>query len=438
METQLLLQRLFKLRQCQDSVFKARSRPCLQYQIGRCSAPCVSYISAADYAFSVEFVRLFLSGKSKLITRQIKKLMQEAAEQQNFEQAAYYRDQLFNLQKVQQQQCVIHGVADVDTVVIIFEAGIVCVDVLTVRHGLVLGNKTFVYELTTKDNILDELASFITQYYARAKTLNLPQRIITNIALDQALSTAIVTAIREIHFSQTDFKNIAKMEIISRATRKVHKQWLQLALTNAEQVLQQHLSNYTDLVKILEDLQKCLFLTQKINRIECFDVSHCSGEATIVARVVFTEDGPCKSAYRRYNIKHASSGDDYASLREALMRRFVVRSGEQQNEIVQSGEDENDIPSILIIDGGKGQLQVAAEVVAQKTGNMPLVLLSVAKGEGRKRGAEKIYFLHENKIVELGLEQAVFNFLLRVRDEAHRFAITGQRQKMRKLRQIRN
>lgn len=425
-ETRMLLQRVFKLRQCQDSIFKARSRPCLQYQIGRCSAPCVRFVSAEEYARNVEFVRLFLTGKSKVIINQIKKLMQEASRQLDFEQAAYYRDQLANLRQVQQQQCVIYGVDNIDVVVIIEQTGFFCVDVLLIRNGLVLGNKTFVYEINDANVIQEKLASFITQYYANQNVVNLPHRVITNVILEPKNRSAIIEALRQI--------TEQKIQILPKITRNIHKQWLQLALTNAEYILQQQVALQADLSKTFFELQQILSLEQKIQKIECFDVSHHSGEATVVSRVAFTPKGVCKEEYRRYNIKNAATGDDYAALHEALTRRFY--HSDTISEEAKSIDDRQALPDVLMIDGGKGQLQVAARILAEQR-KADIAVLAVAKGEGRKRGAETIYFLHNSKIINLTLPQAIFNFLLRVRDEAHRFAVTGQRQKMRKARVMR-
>lgn len=422
-ETRMLLQRIFKLRQCQDSVFKARSRPCLQYQIGRCSAPCVRFISAEEYARNVGFVRLFLTGKSKVIISQIKKLMQEASQQLDFELAAYYRDQLTNLRQVQQQQCVIYGADNIDVVVVIEQAGFFCIDVLLIRNGLVLGNKTFVHELNDTNVHQEKIASFLTQYYANQNAVNLPQRVVTNVILEPKNRAAIIEALQQI--------TEQKIQILPKITRNIHKQWLQLALTNAELVLQQQVAQRIDLSKVFFELQQILSLAHKVQRIECFDVSHHSGEATVVSRVVFTAEGVCKEEYRRYNIKNAAAGDDYAALHEALTRRFY--HSDTISEELKTADSRQVLPNVLMIDGGKGQLQVAANILTERQ-KTDIAVLAVAKGEGRKRGAETIYFLHNNKIINLTLPQAAFNFLLRVRDEAHRFAITGQRQKMRKTR----
>lgn len=426
-ETKMLLQKIFKLRQCSDHVFKSRSRPCLQYQIGRCFAPCVGLINQEEYSRYVDFVKLFLQGKNADLVHNIEKLMIQEAKSLNFNQAGIYRDQLTSLKHVTQQQCIISSSnVNLDVLAIIIKNQFVIIDILFVRNGLVLGNKSYVHEIDCELIALNDfVTTFIIQYYAKSyakPNINfiLPQKIMLNIQF----TPQEYNAIHDVIFTLTQ----QDVQIIKHTTKQtLYKQWMSLAIANAENNLMQKLTQHVDLTVIFHELQRELFLLTEIQYIECFDVSHHGGEATVVSQVVFDVNGEVKDKYRRYNVKYAKSSDDYGALREILSRRFAVCDSVPLAYI----------PDVLIIDGGKGQLDIAREVLSNIKNQEVLktmTLLSIAKGDGRKRGAETIYFWHNETLLTLLLSQIAFNFLLRIRDEAHRFAITGQRKKMRKQR----
>lgn len=431
-DTKMLLQKIFKLRQCSDHVFKSRSRPCLQYQIGRCFAPCVGLINQQEYNNYVEFVKLFLQGKNKELIKNIENLMLQESQNLNFAQASIYRDQLLSLKHISQQQCII-STSDInlDVLAVITQNQFVIIDILFIRHGLVLGNKNYVHEIDRElTNLQDFITTFLIQYYAKANmSFTFPQKIMLNIEL----SAQEIQAISDTIFTLTQ-QNI---QLIKHTTKnKLYQQWMQLAFTNAENNLMQKITQHVDFTTVFHELQQVLFLQSNIQFIECFDVSHHSGEATVVSQVVFDVKGEVKEKYRRYNVKHAKHNDDYGALKEVLQRRFAIFDKISKND--EENLTEIYLPNVVIIDGGKGQLDVAKDVLMQLKNQKiwnNLVLLSIAKGEKRKSGAETIYFWHNDNITTISsLSQVAFNFLLHIRDEAHRFAITGQRKKMRKNR----
>lgn len=407
-ETINLLQRTFKIRQCEDSYFQNRSRPCLQYQIKRCTAPCVGYISEQAYKLDIKHALLFLEGKSRQIINELVEAMEKAADKQNYEKAAIYRDQISNLQKIAERQHISAEKGDIDIVACATEGGQACVTVFYVRNGLNLGNRNFYPKLPEALSEEEILAAFIPQFYLEREA---PAEVILSA------KPAQLELIQNVLSEQAEHKVSLRTRV--RAERA---KWLELAASNAANALTTRLLSRTGLLKRFEALQDVMQLDSLPLRLECFDISHTQGEATIASCVVFTPEGPYKTDYRRYNIEGITGGDDYAAMRQALQRRFK-----------KSKQKEQVLPGILFIDGGKGQLRQAIEIFEELDINNVL-LIGVAKGEGRKAGLEKLVFSDGRPDLHLGLDSPALNLILQVRDEAHRFAISGHRAQRAKKR----
>lgn len=413
-DTLNFMQKLFKIRQCSEQFFKNRSRPCLQYQIKRCSAPCVNYISKEDYRKDIEFAMLLLQGKNNKVTDELIRRMDLAAENLDYEQAALYRDQIATLRRVQEQQTVSGEKGDVDVVTIAISQGVVCIEVLFIRAGNLLGNKAFfpkVPNITTEQEIL---AQCLPQYYLNPlHSTSMPKEII--IPWDLPERTWIAEALSQ--QTETNVKIVYNV-------RGIRAKWQELAKTNAEQALERYITEKTDPSKRLAALQEILKLDFTPQRIECFDISHTQGEATVASCVVYNSEGPVKSDYRRYNIEGITKGDDYAAMQQALTRRYTK---------LKQGEGK--IPDLILIDGGKGQLHVAEKAIeeCQLAG---VTILSIAKGPGRKPGLEVIFRHGSTKGMHLPMDHAGLHLLQFIRDEAHRFAITGHRARRQKSRTV--
>lgn len=407
-ETINLLQRTFKIRQCEDSYFRNRSRPCLQYQIKRCSAPCVGYISEQAYKQDVHHALLFLEGKSQQIISELVLAMEKAANKQNFEKAATFRDQIRHLQKIAEQQNISAEKGDIDIIACATEGGQACVTVFYIRNGLNLGNRNFYPSLPESIEVEAILAAFIPQFYLDSET---PAEILVSAVPHERL------LLEEVLSKQAGHKVKLRTQVRSERAR-----WLEMAVANAANSLTTRLMSRTGLMKRFEDLQELLQLDSIPTRIECFDISHTQGESTVASCVVMTPEGPYKTDYRRYNIKGITGGDDYAAMRQALERRFR-----------HTAEDEQKLPDILLIDGGKGQLRQAIEVF-DDLAITSVLLIGVAKGEGRKAGLEKLVFSDGRPELHLTLDSPALNLILQVRDEAHRFAISGHRAQRAKTR----
>lgn len=406
-----LLQKLFQVRQCEDSVFRNRTRPCLQHQIGRCRAPCVGLVSDDDYRRDVINTRLFLEGRNAEVTDDLIARMDMAADTQNYESAARYRDQLSALRRVQEQQFVLNDLGSADVFGVAAQPGGVCVTVLQVRDGRVLGTKAWHPGVFGETAIEDILSEFLPSYYLQiGASRELPREIITPVAL--ADDTVLADALRQ-HFGR-------EVEIKSRV-RETRAAWLTMAQRNAESALASKLSHRGHTAMRFADLQRVLALVKPIKRMECFDISHTMGEATVASCVVFDAEGPRSSDYRRFNIDGITPGDDYAAMHQALMRRY-------------SKLDANDerLPDVLFIDGGKGQLSQAIDVLAT-LGISSVQLVSIAKGEGRKPGLETLHF-PDRAPLNLDAQSPALHLTQHIRDEAHRFAITGHRARRAKAR----
>ncbi len=408
-EAMHLLQKIFKLRTCENSVFNHRERACLLHQIQRCSAPCVELISASDYRSDITRAAMLLQGKHGELEAQLTEKMQQASDNLEFEQAGALRDQLRALQTVRQKQCVesTGGVADVDIIALAQQEQQVCVSLSMVRAGRHLGDKSFFPEHAQQQNAAQVLYAFITQHYvARA----VPPLVLTSIALeDEALPQLL---------SEQAGKSV---KITHNATAE-RKQWLLMGLKNAELALQQHLARQGGQRRRLQRLRDLLKMPD-LQRIECFDISHTMGEATQASCVVFDDEDMQNAQYRRYNIQDITPGDDYAAMKQALIRRY---------QKLQSGD--GNMPDLVLIDGGRGQLNAALEVI-NELGLVTMKLIGVAKGEQRKAGLERLVF-PEGDEFGLSPDDAALHLIQQVRDEAHRFAITGHRAKRGKVRTI--
>ena len=403
-----LLQKMFLIRQCEDTTFANRSRPCLQYQIKRCTAPCVGYISEKAYRKDIDHAVLFLQGKSEQIITELVKDMEKAAEKQHFEKAALYRDQIINLRKVTEKQHISADRGDIDVIACSTQAGQACVQVFYIRNGLNLGNRSFYPSLPEEMNSAHILTAFIPQFYLKR---DVPGEIIVS---DQLADRKLI---EEVLSEQS--KHRVKLTSKVRGERA---KWIEMALNNANNSLKTRLISRSGLLTRFEALQEALQLDEIPVRLECFDISHTQGEATVASCVVFTPEGAFKTDYRRYNITGITGGDDYAAMKQALERRFRPSKAKDQK-----------LPDILFIDGGKGQLKQAIEVFEQLEIDSVL-LIGVAKGEGRKAGLEKLIFSDGRPDLYLTIESAALNLILQVRDEAHRFAISGHRAQRAKKR----
>lgn len=411
-ETLNLLQKVFNVRQCEDSFFRNRSRPCLQHQIERCKAPCVGLVSEAEYKEDVRHTIMFLDGKSNEVRQELTEAMNRAAEQLEFEKAAVLRDQLESLTYVQSQQFVETESGNADVFAVALQSGMACVQVVYVRGGRVMGNKTYYPSLKADLSISEILDEFIPQYYLGGQgRRDLPQNIIVEEPFES--QEALVEALRQEHNANLS---------VSSNVRTARRGWLRLAQTNAEQYLSSHLANRDNLFKRFESLRDALGLDETPQRLECFDISHTQGERTVASCVVFEQNGPVRNQYRRFNIEDITAGDDYAAMDQALTRRYTrLKRGEAK------------LPDILIVDGGKGQLKQARRVLSdlQVQG---VLLLGIAKGETRKPGLETLFLEDSGPGFELERDSPALHLIQHIRDEAHRFAIVGHRQQRDKKR----
>ncbi len=411
-ESLSLLQKTFHVRQCEDSYFRNRSRPCLQYQIKRCKGPCVAgLVSQEEYAEDVRHSAMFLEGRSNALANELSSAMEQAAQRLDFEQAAMLRDQIGMLRRVQDQQSMESGNGDVDVVAAMVNPGGACVHVISVRGGRVLGSKNFFPQVAIEESVTDVLEAFLAQYYLGSSERDLPQEVIVNAALES--SEALTGAIAEARGRELG---------ISYRVRGIRARWQKLAVTNAEQALAARLANRQHLAARFEALAEALKMDEIPQRLECFDISHSSGEATVASCVVFGPEGPLKSDYRRYNIDGITAGDDYAAMHQALTRRFA-----------KAVDGEGKLPDVLLVDGGKGQLAMAREVL-QELSAPDMLLLGVAKGSTRKPGLETLYLNDPTNEFTLSGDSPALHLIQQVRDEAHRFAITGHRARRAKAR----
>lgn len=421
-DTLQILQKVFRVRQCEDSYFKNRSRPCLQYQIERCTAPCVGLITPEDYARDVHYSRMFLEGRSDALTRELSEAMEKASEALNFEKAARLRDQIVDLRRIQEQQHVANQGADADILAVALQPPYCCVHVIYSRGGRIIGSKNFFPRIRLVESEAQLVSEFVGQYYLRdpqaGRALNIPAELIVShppedrSQLAEALSYCASRKVK-----------------LSHQVRGHRARWLELASTNARAALTSYVSNRQNLQQRFQLLQDALKLPQTPERIECFDISHTGGEKTVASCVVFDVNGPLKADYRRFNIKDVAPGDDYGAMQQALDRRFARLARGEEGGMGKA-------PDILLIDGGKGQLNQARQAL-EKFQVPGVTLLGIAKGISRRAGQETLYLMDaDGGLRELALvtDSAALHLLQQVRDEAHRFAITGHRARREKAR----
>lgn len=406
------LQKTFKVRQCEDVFFKNRSRPCLQYQIKRCTAPCVNLVSEEDYAADVELTRLYLDGKADKLLKQLEVDMESASEQLQFEKAAEHRDQISALRTVQAQQMIEKGKGTIDVVAAAVSNGQACVHMLYVRQGRILGSRSYYPKAPLAEQVTELLEEFLPHLYLSGGSRpDLPKEILLNAPIEgaEALSDALQARVGR------------KIEVRD-SVRGFRAKWLQLAQRTAEQNLAGKLASKKTIEQRFESLRETMGLEAMPQRVECFDISHSSGEAVVASCVVFDGNGPVKSDYRRFNIDGIKAGDDYAAMEQAIRRRYTR---------LMKGEGK--LPDILLIDGGKGQIGVAKEVLSDLA-VVGVLVLGVAKGTTRKPGLETLILADQNNKVIARPQQAALHLIQQIRDEAHRFAITGHKARRDKKR----
>jgi excinuclease ABC subunit C len=413
-ESLSLMQKLFKVRQCEDSYFRNRTRPCLQYQIGRCSAPCVGLISVEDYRSDVRHAEMFLEGRSNAVIDELAEAMEQASKALQFERAAKLRDQVAALRQLQAQHHVQGASADMDVIACRIEAGMACVSVLFFRNGISLGTRDFFPRLPLDAEPADVLTQFIAQYYLDRPV---PRELILGEALaDQDILVELLS------------QHAGRAVELKSSVRGERAQFLQMAERNAQASLTARLASRQTLGTRFDDLQKVLGLATPPRRIECFDISHTMGELTVASCVVFGPEGPEKSHYRRFNIAGITPGDDYAAMHQALTRRFR-----------KVAEGEGARPDILLIDGGSGQVAQALDVL-KELGVDGIEVVGVAKGPGRRAGEETLVLAriepgNPGRDLHPGSSSPALHLVAAVRDEAHRFAISGHRKRREKARE---
>jgi excinuclease ABC subunit C len=421
-----LMQKIFPIRQCEDSYYRARSRPCLQYQLGRCSAPCVDKISEQDYLEQVNLAKLFLQGKSSKVIEQLVEKMELASNNLNFESAAKFRDQIVTLRKVQQQQHVSGHVAELDVVGLYRDKTQVCIHLLFIRQHKILGNKS--YFPTVPVNTLDSdiLQAFIAQHYLSNDPLSHDQ-VNSNIPKE----IVIQESIGEINELTALLSTQAGFEVkVSTNSRSERAQYLKLASTNARTALVTRNSHKESMQARFIALNVVFELESGIHRIECFDISHTMGQQTVASNVVFNQDGPLKTDYRRYNVTGITPGDDYAAMAFALNKRYGKLKAHPEK--LEEHNALEKLPDIVFIDGGKGQLAKAEDFFNQLALKKTPLLVGVAKGESRKPGLETLILAGNHQLISLPATSPALHLVQHIRDESHRFAIAGHRAKRQK------
>ncbi|PLR41393.1 excinuclease ABC subunit C [Chimaeribacter californicus] len=414
-ETLALLQKLFPIRQCENSVYRNRSRPCLQYQIGRCLGPCVKgLVSEDEYRQQVEYVRLFLAGKDQQVLTQLIERMEQASKGLNFEEAGRIRDQIQAVRRVTERQFVSGDGDDLDVIGVSFDAGLACMHVLFLRQGKVLGSRSYFPKVPGGTELAEVVQTFIGQFYLQgSEGRTLPGEILLDFDLPEKELLAA-------SLSEMSGRKIA----IQTKPRGDRARYLKLARTNAATALATKLSQQSTIHQRLAELSKVLNLPE-INRMECFDISHTMGEQTVASCVVFDGNGPVRAEYRRYNITGITPGDDYAAMAQVLKRRYG------------KALEENKIPDVIFIDGGKGQLGMAMDVFAELNVTWDKTrpkLIGIAKGTDRKAGLETLFFKPEGEGMSLPPDSPALHVIQHIRDDSHNHAITGHRKKRAKVR----
>lgn len=405
------MQRIFPVRQCEDSYYRARSRPCLQYQMQRCSAPCVEgYVSDEEYNEQIDLARLFLKGKNQQVIGTLVDKMEKASEALNFEAAARYRDQINTLRKVQERQWVADTQDEMDVFGFAVKGNMACIQVMFIRDSQLLGSKAFFPKVPNTADEQEIFESFLLQFYLAGNKL-IPKQMVFASALSDE------DAIADLLSSEAGYRvNFFK------GAREEKRRYLELAQANAETALEAQYGEQKSVFARYLDLETALELDAPLQRMECFDISHTSGEQTVASCVVFNREGPLKSDYRRYNIEGITPGDDYAAMAQALKRRY------------KSVKEVQKIPDLLLIDGGKGQLSQAETFFEDWPHDKKPMLLGVAKGTTRKPGLETIILADSHDTVPMDSHSPALHLIQHIRDESHRFAITGHRNRRQKVK----
>lgn len=414
-ETLALLQKLFPIRQCENSVYSNRSRPCLQYQIGRCLGPCVKgLVSDQDYKDQVDYVRLFLEGKDQQVVTQLVNRMEEASQDLRFEDAGRIRDQIQAVRRVTERQFVSGNSEDLDVIGVAFESGMACLHVLFIRQGKVLGSRSYYPKVPGGTDLGEVVQTFVGQFYLQGSQMRtLPGEILLDFSLPE--KELLAESLSQI---------AGRKVLIQSKPRGDRARYLKLARTNASTALTTKLAQQSTIHQRMAELAKTLNLAE-INRMECFDISHTMGEQTVASCVVFDNNGPVRSEYRRYNVTGITPGDDYAAMSQVLTRRY------------SKSLDEKKIPDVIFIDGGKGQLGMALDVFHSLDvtwdKSKPL-LIGIAKGADRKAGLETLFFVPEGEGIALPSDSPALHVIQHIRDDSHNHAITGHRQRRAKVR----
>ncbi len=403
-----LVQKIFKLRVCKDSFMQHRSRPCMLHQIKLCSAPCKGFIGQELYNLQLGLARDFLLNRNDFLVKKLNQLMSEAAAKLDYEQAASYRDQITRIRRVQADQSVTKVKGDLDVIALMEKQGIIAITILFVRSSIIIGSKHF-FPLENNEllNNQDILSAFLGYYYLQqADNIATPAKIFVNLALaDRSRLSAVIS--EKFHHSVTITANL----------RGNNKKLLAMAEANAMNALEQRHKSTSRYSAGWIELGKILQFTNHLRRVECFDVSHTGGEEQVVSCVVFDQNGPKKTSYRRFKVKTESRGDDYSALRIAIFKRYSKL---------------NDLPDVIIVDGGKGQLSVVVKVILELKIN--IIIMAIAKGVLRKPGLEEIYLYGQDEPMVLPANSPAFTLIQQLRDESHRFAIALNRSRMIKAR----
>tara|TARA_B100001013_G_scaffold64545_1_gene33718 strand:- start:701 stop:2470 length:1770 start_codon:yes stop_codon:yes gene_type:complete len=407
-----LIQKLFLIRSCEDSVFANRSRPCLQYQIKRCSAPCVNYITKEDYQSDIDNAVLFIEGKKEKIIKTLTEPMQIAADELDYEKAAKLRDQIRSVREIQEKQYAGGKVNDVDIVVCAKNNNQACIQLSFIRSGLNLGSRKYYPRHIEEQSESDLIQAFFSQFYLNNKKLKkYPAEILVSHDIDE--KTLVETVIYE------KFKQNIKIKYKVRGERA---KWLSIAKENATLDLRQKLAINENLTKRYKALQDLLSFAEPIEKMECFDISHMQGESTVGSCVVFGKNGAIKEQYRKFNIENITKGDDYAATSQIIRRRYM-----------RLIKENNVLPDLILIDGGKGQINVAKKELDELQLSH-ILILGIAKGPSRKAGMENLILSIDNEIIECDSASPALHLIQHIRDEAHRFAIMAHRQKRKKKR----
>ncbi|OGT30581.1 MAG: excinuclease ABC subunit C [Gammaproteobacteria bacterium RBG_16_51_14] len=402
-----LIQKLFLVRSCEDSFFSNRSRPCLQYQIKRCSAPCVGLIEQESYLQDIKYAALFLEGKNEKVIQALIEPMQQAADSLEYERAARYRDQISSLRKVQEHQYINTSGGNIDIIGCGSTDGLTCVQVFFVRGGLNFGSKSYFPKQPGGLEAAAVLDAFLAQYYLNTNVeRDIPSEIlVSHEPHDRVLLQAVLS------------EQAGRTVVIKSRVRGDRVKWVTMVMENVEVTLRQRLATRETQQIRLDDLCERLKLEDPVERLECFDVSHIQGDATVASCVVFNAEGPVNSDYRHFNIRDTGQGDDYAAMRQVILRRYTRLRKEGTR-----------LPDIILIDGGKGQVAMAREVLEElQLTDIPL--LGIAKGPSRKPGLETLIMADTRRTIKLPSDAPALHLIQHIRDEAHRFAISGHRQR---------